>query len=145
RRRPALQKYAGKVAVATEQALDPQPTEYALTDALVRGTAFDIVAGYDPKYGGFGSSPKGLPPARLAFLLRAQARAPDPVIRRALTGTLAAMARGAVFDQLAGGFHHGCVDERWMSPRFEKRLADNAALAVVYLQAYRSFGDVEDL
>jgi len=30
------------------------------------------------------------------------------------------MARGGVYDQLAGGFHRYSVDERWIVPHFEK-------------------------
>src|SRR5438094_9594776 len=47
--------------------------------------------------------------------------------------TLEKMARGGVYDQLAGGFHRYSVDERWLVPHFEKMLYDNALLVPAYL------------
>ena len=59
-----------------------------------------------------------------------------------MTGTtLDAMARGGMYDLVGGGFHRYSVDERWLVPHFEKMLYDNALLAVVYLHAWRRFGD----
>src|SRR5260370_40917484 len=47
--------------------------------------------------------------------------------------TLAKMARGGVYDQLAGGFHRYSVDERWLVPQFEKMSYDNSELLKNYL------------
>ena len=49
--------------------------------------------------------------------------------------TLEKMARGGVYDQLAGGFHRYSVDERWLVPHFEKMSYDNSALLKNYLHA----------
>ena len=38
------------------------------------------------------------------------------------------MARGGIYDQLAGGFARYSVDARWVVPHFEKMLYDNALL-----------------
>ena len=38
------------------------------------------------------------------------------------------MARGGMYDQLAGGFARYSVDARWVVPHFEKMLYDNALL-----------------
>jgi uncharacterized protein YyaL (SSP411 family) len=54
-----------------------------------------------------------------------------------VTQTLEAMARGGMYDQLGGGFHRYSVDERWLTPHFEKMLYDNAQLARVYLHAWQ--------
>ena len=43
--------------------------------------------------------------------------------------TLRAMARGGIYDQLAGGFARYSVDAGWVVPHFEKMLYDNALLA----------------
>ena len=40
----------------------------------------------------------------------------------------AAMARGGMYDQLAGGFARYSVDNAWVVPHFEKMLYDNALL-----------------
>jgi uncharacterized protein YyaL (SSP411 family) len=45
------------------------------------------------------------------------------------------MARGGVYDQLAGGFHRYSVDERWLVPHFEKMSYDNSELLKNYLHA----------
>ena len=45
---------------------------------------------------------------------------------------LRAMARGGIYDQLAGGFARYSVDARWVVPHFEKMLYDNALLLRVY-------------
>jgi uncharacterized protein YyaL (SSP411 family) len=54
--------------------------------------------------------------------------------------TLEKMARGGVYDQLAGGFHRYSVDERWRVPHFEKMLYDNTELLRNYLHGYQSLG-----
>src|SRR5205823_4590559 len=50
------------------------------------------------------------------------------------------MARGGIYDQLAGGFARYSVDARWIVPHFEKMLYDNALL----LGAYTSWSTVTD-
>jgi hypothetical protein len=54
--------------------------------------------------------------------------------------TLEHMARGGVYDQLAGGFHRYSVDERWRVPHFEKMLYDNTELLRNYLHGFQSLG-----
>ena len=49
------------------------------------------------------------------------------------------MARGGVYDQLAGGFHRYSVDERWVVPHFEKMLYDNTELLRNYVHGFQSF------
>ena len=54
------------------------------------------------------------------------------------TLTLDKMADGGMYDQVGGGFHRYSTDDHWLVPHFEKMLYDNALLARVYLDAYRS-------
>jgi hypothetical protein len=56
-------------------------------------------------------------------------------------GTLEAMARGGIHDQLAGGFARYSVDARWVVPHFEKMLYDNALLLRAYLHLWRATGE----
>jgi uncharacterized protein len=49
--------------------------------------------------------------------------------------TLAEMATFGLRDHLWGGFFRYTVDPGWREPHFEKMLADNALLALVYLRA----------
>ena len=50
------------------------------------------------------------------------------------------MARGGMYDQLAGGFARYSVDAQWVVPHFEKMLYDNALLLRVYLHWWRRTG-----
>src|SRR5258708_5493258 len=59
---------------------------------------------------------------------------------RMAAGTLEAMARGGMYDQLAGGFARYSVDAAWVVPHFEKMLYDNALLARVYAHWWRRTG-----
>ena len=54
--------------------------------------------------------------------------------------TAAAMARGGMYDQLAGGFARYSVDADWVVPHFEKMLYDNALLARAYAHLWRRTG-----
>jgi hypothetical protein len=56
----------------------------------------------------------------------------------AFCATLKHMARGGVYDQLAGGFHRYSVDERWRVPHFEKMLYDNTELLRNFLHGFQS-------
>jgi uncharacterized protein YyaL (SSP411 family) len=51
------------------------------------------------------------------------------------------MARGGMYDQLAGGFARYSVDADWVVPHFEKMLYDNALLLRVYTHWWRATGD----
>ena len=55
--------------------------------------------------------------------------------------TCTAMARGGIYDQLAGGFARYSVDADWKVPHFEKMLYDNALLLRVYAHWARRTGD----
>ncbi len=50
------------------------------------------------------------------------------------------MARGGLYDQLAGGFARYSVDAQWVVPHFEKMLYDNALLLRVYAHLARVTG-----
>ena len=55
--------------------------------------------------------------------------------------TATAMARGGIYDQLAGGFARYSVDAGWVVPHFEKMLYDNALLLGVYTHWWRRTGN----
>jgi len=65
----------------------------------------------------------------------------DEGLRTIFVHTLEKMARGGVYDQLAGGFHRYSVDERWIVPHFEKMCYDNSELLRNYVHAYQATGD----
>ena len=61
-------------------------------------------------------------------------------LREVFVTTLEKMARGGVYDQLAGGFHRYSVDEHWIVPHFEKMSYDNSELLKNYVHAYQATG-----
>jgi len=116
---------------------------------------------FDPQHGGFGQAPKFPHPSALDLLIERYARAsgaslrrtaeggrphadlttPDNQLRHLIVTTLEHMARGGVYDQLAGGFHRYSVDERWVVPHFEKMCYDNSELLKNYVHGYQATGE----
>jgi uncharacterized protein len=104
---------------------------------------------FDPRHGGFGQAPKFPHPSALEVLIERYGHArvkssemPDSSERRdVIVTTLEHMARGGVYDQLAGGFHRYSVDERWVVPHFEKMCYDNSELLRNYVHAYQVTGE----
>ena len=91
----------------------------------------------DTVRGGFGSAPKFPPSMLLEALLRHYERTGSEASLAAVERTCAAMARGGIYDQLAGGFARYSVDAAWVVPHFEKMLYDNALLLRVYAHLWR--------
>jgi uncharacterized protein len=95
----------------------------------------------DTVRGGFGGAPKFPPSALLEALLRNYERTGSEPAVAAVARTCTAMARGGIYDQLAGGFARYSVDNAWVVPHFEKMLYDNALLLRVYAHWVRRTGD----
>ena len=95
---------------------------------------------FDEKHGGFGGAPKFPHASAVDLLLDWYARTNEQRVATVITTTLTKMARGGVYDQLAGGFHRYSVDERWIVPHFEKMSYDNSELLKNYVHAYQVFG-----
>ncbi|HEX5333220.1 MAG TPA: thioredoxin domain-containing protein [Cellulomonas sp.] len=106
--------------------------------------ALEVLAGtFDAARGGFGGAPKFPPSMLLEWLLRHgvdPTRPGAPLARAMAAGTLDAMARGGMYDQLGGGFARYSVDAAWVVPHFEKMLYDNALLLRVYAHWWRATG-----
>ncbi|MEJ6537307.1 MAG: thioredoxin domain-containing protein [Mycobacterium sp.] len=109
----------------------------ALCDQAVESVLHDE----DTTRGGFGAAPKFPPSALLEALLRTFERTRSPVPLNAVRRTCTAMARGGIYDQLAGGFARYSVDADWVVPHFEKMLYDNALLLRVYAHWFRCTDD----
>ncbi|MFZ0862466.1 MAG: thioredoxin domain-containing protein [Candidatus Sulfotelmatobacter sp.] len=127
--------------------------------AAIQESAFKM---FDREHGGFGQAPKFPHPSALDLLIERYARTSGASLRRTAEGgrphiepagtgddglrnlivtTLEHMAKGGVYDQLAGGFHRYSVDERWVVPHFEKMCYDNSELLKNYVHAYQATGD----
>ena len=92
---------------------------------------------FDRVRGGFGGAPKFPPSMVLEGLLRMG----DDQSMAMVDATCEAMARGGIYDQLAGGFARYSVDAGWIVPHFEKMLYDNALLLGVYTHWWRRTGN----
>ncbi|MGH3380331.1 MAG: thioredoxin domain-containing protein, partial [Actinoallomurus sp.] len=108
------------------------------SDEVQAAAVRSLAGSYDHERGGFGTAPKFPPSMALEFLLRHAARGGDG--QAMAEGTLEAMARGGMYDQLGGGFARYSVDAGWVVPHFEKMLYDNALLARVYAHWWRLTG-----
>ncbi|TWD73391.1 hypothetical protein FB561_7280 [Kribbella amoyensis] len=91
---------------------------------------------FDQADAGFGQAPKFPPSMVLDFLLRHHRRTGSADALRMAVETCERMARGGMYDQLAGGFARYSVDRQWIVPHFEKMLYDNALLLDVYTQLW---------
>ncbi|MGY5029940.1 thioredoxin domain-containing protein [Streptomyces sp. 900116325] len=111
------------------------PGESELAQALL-----GLSREYDEKHGGFGGAPKFPPSMTIEFLLRHHARTGAEGALQMAADTCEAMARGGMYDQLAGGFARYSVDREWVVPHFEKMLYDNALLCRVYAHLWRATG-----
>ncbi|MCU1536477.1 MAG: hypothetical protein JWP82_828, partial [Humibacillus sp.] len=127
------------IAGALSEGLVPPAPAPVDTSSLDRAVSA-LGAQFDSRAGGFGGAPKFPPAMVLEFLLRHHARTGDDLSLRMAGRTLEAMARGGLYDQLAGGFARYSVDAGWVVPHFEKMLYDNALLLRVYLHLWRSTG-----
>ncbi len=105
------------------------------------GRSTSLEGEFDRVAGGFGGAPKFPPSAVLEFLLRHHERTGSEPAWRMATATHERMARGGLFDQLAGGFARYSVDARWVVPHFEKMLYDNALLLRSYAHEARLVAD----
>jgi uncharacterized protein YyaL (SSP411 family) len=134
--RGAAGQIAGRLADANATALPPETVDAAALDAAV--TALRDT--FDGQTGGFGGAPKFPPSMVLEFLLRHHERTGSATALRMTALTCEWMARGGMYDQLAGGFARYSVDAGWVVPHFEKMLYDNALLLRVYAHLARVTG-----
>ena len=128
------------IATAIRGAMAP-PVPSPLTQGALDGAVGRLAAGYDHEHPGLGRAPKFPPSMVLEYLLRHHARTGDGEALQMAADTCAAMARGGIYDQLAGGFSRYAVDAAWVVPHFEKMLYDNAQLMAAYAHLWRITGD----
>ena len=111
-----------------------EPSVEPITQELIREALVALRGTYDGSAGGFGRAPK-FPQASVIELLLVRGE------RDMSLGTLEAMARGGIYDQVGGGFARYSVDATWTVPHFEKMLYDNALLARAYLHGWQVSGN----
>ncbi len=147
--RDKVNEVSGRVADAIKNVLGERLASIpkaTLDSALVNKAVDQIAASYDPTNGGFGLAPKFPSDFYYSFLLdvhagRAAAGNKDEATLAMVTGTLDAMAAGGIHAHVGGGFHRYAPDGQWTVPHYEKKLYNQAHLAVGYLDAYAATGD----
>jgi uncharacterized protein YyaL (SSP411 family) len=145
------ESFSGRVGGGLQQ-LGPELVEKMVLSALKSA---------DMKHGGFGSQPKFPHSSAVDLLLGVAARVGTKgeskatikfngatvglgdAARLAAVTTLEKMAKGGIYDHLAGGFHRYSVDEHWTVPHFEKMAYDNSELLKNYVHAYQLTGNEE--
>ena len=135
--RSSAGEIAARLADGAAAALPPAAVSEDLLDEAVAGLA-DV---FDARRGGFGGAPKFPPSMVLEFLLRHHERTGSPNAVGLASVTCERMARGGLYDQLAGGFSRYSVDADWVVPHFEKMLYDNALLLRAHAHLARVTGD----
>ena len=131
---------ADVVRQLAERTAVPAATGTGLRREDLDAAAARLGVEHDDRWGGFGSAPKFPPSMVLEFLLRQHARTGEARSLQMVATTCERMARGGIYDQLAGGFARYSVDGQWVVPHFEKMLYDNALLARVYAHWWRATG-----
>jgi len=142
-RRAEVMESAASVIAAIEHGETFSARGDSLSLGIVDKLVESAVGQFDPRNGGFGSQPKFPHPAVLDLLIDVAARTGNQAAKETATVTLRKMARGGIYDQLAGGFHRYSVDEHWIVPHFEKMLYDNAGLLGNYVHAFQTFVEPE--
>ncbi|MCG8459112.1 MAG: thioredoxin domain-containing protein, partial [Holophagales bacterium] len=143
-RRDDVRAQAEELSKAMERMLEErgEPVERVPPPEVANRSVRTLIQRYDAEHGGFGDTPKFPTPANLLLLLDL-AEDGDERAGDMLDHTLDRMARGGIYDQLAGGFHRYATDRQWKVPHFEKMLYDNGLLLEVYARDYARTGDEE--
>ncbi|HKI11767.1 MAG TPA: thioredoxin domain-containing protein [Candidatus Acidoferrum sp.] len=122
-------------AVAKAEAFSGARADFDLS--IVNAQIGSITQLFDLRNGGFGQSPKFPHASAIDLVLERYRQTGEKHLLAMAETTLEKMAKGGVYDQLAGGFHRYSVDERWLVPHFEKMSYDNSELLKNYLHGWQ--------
>jgi hypothetical protein len=136
-KRADLQRAAESLADGVAQAEMFQGARAEFDLGVVDSQLSSITQQFDIKNGGFGRAPKFPHSSAIDLILERYQQTKEKHLLAIAETTLEKMARGGVYDQLAGGFHRYSVDERWLVPHFEKMSYDNSELLKNYLHGWQ--------
>jgi len=134
-KRADLVRAADHLADAVAQAEMFTGARAEFDPGVVDAQIASVTQQFDIKNGGFGHAPKFPHSSVIDLVLERYQQTKEKHLLAMVETTLNKMARGGVYDQLAGGFHRYSVDERWLVPHFEKMSYDNSELLKNYLHA----------
>jgi uncharacterized protein YyaL (SSP411 family) len=126
-------------AVAKAEIFSGARAEFDL--GIVDAQISSITQLFDVRNGGFGQAPKFPHASAIDLVLERYRQTGEKHLVAMAETTLEKMAKGGVYDQLAGGFHRYSVDERWLVPHFEKMSYDNSELLKNYLHGWQVRGN----
>jgi uncharacterized protein len=136
-KRADLERAANSLADAVAQAEVFTGARAEFDLGVIDAQIKSVTQQFDIKNGGFGRSPKFPHASAIDLVLERYQQTKEKHLLAIAETTLEKMARGGVYDQLAGGFHRYSVDERWLVPHFEKMSYDNSELLRNYLHAWQ--------
>src|SRR3989442_15619213 len=108
---------ADEVGAQIARLSEMAPSAPRLTPSVLNRAFGDLAGRFDNAEGGFGGAPKFPHSMDVSFLLRYHRRTRNPEALRMAVLSLEKMARGGMYDQIAGGVHRDSVDGRWRRPR----------------------------
>jgi uncharacterized protein YyaL (SSP411 family) len=139
-KRSELERTASALAEAVAQAEVFAGARGTFDPRIVDDMVDSAVRMFDLRNGGFGRAPKFPHPTALDLVMEHFQVTREPHLLTVVDTSLEKMARGGVYDHLAGGFHRYSVDERWIVPHFEKMSYDNSELLRCYLHGFQLTG-----
>ncbi|MBE3556890.1 MAG: thioredoxin domain-containing protein [Firmicutes bacterium] len=111
-----------------------QATSFAVKE-LPEQALQTVLDAYDVQFGGFGKEAKFPFPMALSLLFDTALLYQSTEARDALLQTLAAYARGGMYDPVEGGFFRYSTDAAFRLPHYEKMAEDNGQLLSIYSHA----------
>ncbi|MGB2635325.1 MAG: thioredoxin domain-containing protein [Candidatus Acidiferrum sp.] len=136
-KRDELLKTADALAEAVAKAEVFSGAHADFDPAVVDAQISSMTQLFDIRHGGFGNAPKFPHASAVDLLLERYRQTGEKHLLAMAETTLEKMAKGGVYDQLAGGFHRYSVDERWLVPHFEKMSYDNSELLKNYVHGWQ--------
>lgn len=123
-----------KMELISNKATNHQIDELELQDVYNNWRRF-----LDFDFGGTQGAPKFPVPVNISNLLKHTKYHTSEQMDYYLQNTLHRIARGGIYDQIAGGIYRYSVDAYWKIPHFEKMLYDQSQIISLYADAYRNF------
>jgi uncharacterized protein len=137
-KRDDLLKTADALAEAVAKAEVFSGARAEFDPAVVDAQISSMTQQFDIRNGGFGRAPKFPHASAVDLLLERYRQNGEKHLLAMAETTLEKMAKGGVYDQLAGGFHRYSVDELWLVPHFEKMSYDNSELLKNYVHGWQA-------
>lgn len=132
-----INKEAQAVQSKLQNAKQNSSTHAPIADKLILKTINQYKSYYDFTYRGFSQNPKFPQFANIIQLLKFYEISKNKEALILADGTLEAIAKGGIYDQIEGAFYRYTIDKKWQIPHFEKMLYTNAEALEAFSLAYK--------